>query len=220
MLRHLLKILTVLLPVLSPVSGLALTPVEAFTQAPDYILPLLDKNTRLDMVDYFKAGSSHPSRNILLGDSRLVELNDRSVKAQVTEAQTIQMVILPAGSDTLVAVINTVMTPVPDSSVDIFSSSWERQGKKVFKMPDISQWLRKSAERKSVDRLLSLMLVTCDYYPPTMEFVFTNVTADYLGEEEYAPLKPLLRDYIVYGFEPGKRRITPLPSDAANPLAK
>lgn len=220
MLRHLLKILTVLLPVLSPLSGLAITPVEAFTRAPDHILPLLDKNTRLDMVDYFKAGSSHPSRNILLGDSRLVEITDRSIKAQVTESQTIQMVILPAGSDTLVAVINTVMTPVPDSTVDLFSSSWQRQGKKVFRMPDIDQWIRKGADRKSVDRLLPLMLVTCEYDPASLEFVFTNVTADYLGKEEYAPLKPLLRDYIVYGFEPGKRRLTPLPYDAANPLAK
>ncbi len=204
---------------LAPLAGQALTPVEAFTTAPDNIIPLIDRATRLDMVDYFNAGSSHMSRNNLMGDSRILASDPSSIKVQVTGAQTLRMVVLPAGSDTVVAVIYTTMTPVADSTVDLYSSDWKRLGNKNFEMPGLSQWLRKGVDRKKVDALLPLVLSECEYDPATLSFVFTNTTEEYLGKEEYAPLRPLLRNYLVYAFNPGKRALEWLGDDAANPLS-
>ena len=48
-------------------SGLAasaqLTASKAFTSAPSDVFPLLDTNTRMDMVDYYNSGLATPSAN-------------------------------------------------------------------------------------------------------------------------------------------------------------
>ena len=51
-----------------------LTAADAFTSAPQNVFPLLDRNTRLDMVDYVKSGLSTPSQNSLQGRSAFTEL--------------------------------------------------------------------------------------------------------------------------------------------------
>ena len=43
------------------------TAADAFTSAPQNIFPLLDRNTRLDMVDYVKSGLSTPRRTASVG---------------------------------------------------------------------------------------------------------------------------------------------------------
>lgn len=48
------------------------------------------------------------------------------------------------------------------------------------------------------------MLVSCAYDPESKTFVFTNRSAEFLTEEVYEPIKPLLRDNLTYVWN-GKR---------------
>ena len=51
-----------------------LTAAEAFASAPQSVFPLLDKNARLDMIDYFNSGSSaSSSRNNVMAYTRRQE---------------------------------------------------------------------------------------------------------------------------------------------------
>ncbi len=118
-----------------------LNATNAFASAPQSVFPLLDKNARLDMIDYFASGSDTPSRNKLDGSSRISELNDYSVKIKMTDASDYQLAILPAGSDSLIAVISTVATPAHDSHISFYHRSRhkrlaERRRQKVARHGD------------------------------------------------------------------------------------
>ena len=57
------RILLAAVSILTAASAWALTASEAFTSAPRSVFPLLDNNTRLDMVDYFLTLTMrHPNR--------------------------------------------------------------------------------------------------------------------------------------------------------------
>ena len=58
---------------------------DLFTSAPQKIFPLLDRNTRLDMVDYFKNGMATPSQNQLDGRSAITEMTPESITVKMTE---------------------------------------------------------------------------------------------------------------------------------------
>ncbi|MCM1028305.1 MAG: DUF3256 family protein [Pseudoflavonifractor sp.] len=198
----------------------AMTPTEAFVNIPDSIIPILDKSTRLDMVDYFHAGSDHSSRNNLYGNSRILDIKPDYIKVEMTGASTLQLVSLPVGSDTLTAVITTVMTPAPDSRLSLYRPDWSPLPLKAFKAPSMKQWLVKGADMKKIDNLLPLMLVQCDYNPESKSFIFTNTTPLYMSQEEYEPLSELLLSRLVYSFDPRKMQLKAEPVSASPNTAK
>ena len=67
---------------------------DLFTSAPQKIFPLLDRNTRLDMVDYFKNGMATPSQNQLDGRSAITEMTPESITVKMTDSSAIQLVEL------------------------------------------------------------------------------------------------------------------------------
>lgn len=190
--------------VVLPLAGQNTTAADAFKSAPRSVVPLIEPSTRLDMIDYFNAGSDKASRNTLYGNSRITELTPERIVIEATAATTIEMVALPAGNDTIIAVITTRATPVPDSKVTLWTSAWEDMTSKSFKTPDIAEWLAPGASRDEVENALPFMLVSCSYDPATKSFTFTNRSVEFIGEEVYEPLKPLLRDTLTYGWD-GRR---------------
>lgn len=187
-----------------PLAGQNTTAADAFKSAPRSVVPLIEPSTRLDMIDYFNAGSEKASRNTLYGNSRIIELTPERIVVEATAATTIEMVALPAGNDTIIAVITTRATPVPDSKVTLWTSSWEDVTQKSFKAPGVADWLAPGASRDEVESALPFMLVSCSYDPATKSFTFTNRSVEFIGEEVYEPLKPLLRDTLAYGWD-GRR---------------
>lgn len=185
----------------------ALNVADAFVKAPRSVIPLIEETTRLDMIDYFNAGSERASRNILYGKSRITSLTPDHMTVETTAASTLEIVALPAGSDTVLAVISTVATPVPDSKLTLYTSSWEPLDPKRFSPPGIEQWLAPGASRDEVEALLPFMLSSCSYDAASQAFVFTNRSAEFLSDEVYEPVKPLLRDTLTYEWD-GKR-LTP-----------
>lgn len=187
-----------------PAAAQNTTAADAFKSAPRNVVPLIEPSTRLDMIDYFNAGSDKASRNTLYGNSRITELTPERIVIEATAATTIEMVALPAGSDTIIAVITTRATPVPDSKVTLWTSAWENVTSRSFKEPDIADWLTPGAGRDAVESALPFMLVSCSYDPATKTFTFTNRSMEFIGEEVYEPLKPLLRETLAYGWD-GRR---------------
>jgi len=190
--------------VVLPLAGQNTSDADAFKSAPRSVVPLIEPSTRLDMIDYFNAGSVKASRNTLYGNSRITELTPERIVVEATAATTIEMVALPAGNDTIIAVITTRATPVPDSKVTLWTSSWEDVTQKSFKAPDVAEWLAPGASRDEVESALPFLLVSCSYDPATKSFTFTNRSVEFIGEEVYEPLKPLLRDTLAYGWD-GRR---------------
>ena len=194
----------------APLTGQAVTAADAFVKAPHSVLPLREESTRLDMIDYFNAGSERASRNTLYGNSRITSLTPEHIVLEVTAASTMEMVTLPltsSSADSVIVVIHTVATPVPDSKVTLYNKSWEPISGGVFTAPGIDQWLKPDSGRSGrdeVEALLPFMLTSCSYDAATKSFVFTNRSAEFLSEEVYEPIKMYLQNKLVYTWD-GKR---------------
>lgn len=209
MLNHALRnLIAAALLILSAIPAPAqLTAAKAFTTMPGKLMPLLDRSTRLDMIDYFNSGSSTPSKNSMAGQSSIRELTPQSVVVQISPASSCEIALLPAGSDTLIAVINTVATPAPDSKLHVYSSDWSRDlTAQVFTAPELSDWLTSDGRKNisTVETMVPFMLSGGKYDPATNSYELTNNVSQFLTEEVYKPLSGYFQPKLVYKWN-GKR---------------
>ena len=205
--RHVMASALALLAVMLPVGVGAWTISDAFATAGGDIIPLLDRNARLDMIDYFNSGMDRPSTNELAGRSSITRMDDRSMRIRLTDASNYQLAALPAGADTLVAVIATVLTPAPDSRMAVYTRSWDKDlTKNIFKQPVLSDWRTAGGRRHrdEVAKLVPFMLTAYDYDPATSTLTLSDNSRQCLSEEVYETVRPYLKEKLVYRWN-GKK---------------
>lgn len=189
----------------------AATAARMFADAPRAIFPLLDRNTRLDMLDYFNSGLRNESKNMLDGGSAITALSDTAISVSVTDASSVSLILLPTPADTLVAVISTVNTPAPDSKISIYSSDWKQiPTAKLFKVPGLDNWLTAEGKKNStqVQTLVPFMLVAYDIDPKTLTLTLTNNTPQFLSDDVAETVRPYFHHTLTYVWN-GKRFTLP-----------
>lgn len=198
--------LIVIVAMLTSVSSWALTASEAFASAPSSVFPLLDKSTRLDMIDYYNSGSATPSKNKLSGQSRILSIGEKDLRFEMSNASMYQVVVLPCGDEEIIALIETVATPAPDSNIAFFSDDWQKLASNCFDVPDLKTWLTKEGKknREHVEMMVPFMLVGYEYDSVTQQLTLTNNISKFLSEDVYEQISPYLCDKLVYRWN-GKR---------------
>lgn len=199
--RHLIFSLLLL----CAVSASALTATEAFTSAPASVFPLLDKNTRLDMVDYFVSGLSTPSANLMQGSSVITAIDPASVKVRMTDSSTAQVMVLPLGNDTIIALISTVAAPGLDSTITFYDSSWNQIATaKYFAKPGWKDWTTPGTNVEEVTMQAPFMLASYEYDPSTMKLTLTNNLSKFLDPDVYEMISTSLNPTLIYEWS-GKK---------------
>ena len=139
--KHLLSIMCLSLALLQ-MTGMARTISNFFASEPGNIFPLLTRTGRLDMVDYYNSGKTVAIANNLEGESSLLQLDSAYLKVQTSKNRIVEMRMRTAGKDTVITVIETVMTPVPDSRLTQWNVHWQRfTSDKLFAMPGIDDFI-------------------------------------------------------------------------------
>ncbi len=175
-----------------------LSAARCFTDAPAKLLPLLPSATRLDMLDYFRAGSDKTSRNSTDGAARIIDESDYSLKFQISEGITGQFFVLnPMDDCPLIGYVETVSLPAADSSVRVFNCRW--QPVRVFEMPGLSAWVNPDGDPAipELEDTLPFMLVTAEYRPRDAELVLTNNTRAYFHDSDVPECLSALRPEII-----------------------
>lgn len=201
------RILAAALAALCLAGASAMTPAEAFVSAPRQIFPLLDRNARLDMIDYFNSGMSTRTANALNGTSAVTAMTPSTITVEMTSASTVELVVLPCGNDTVVAVISTVKTPAPDSKIAVCSSDWKKTlTPQFFSKPELKDWLTDDGRRNrgEVESFVPFLLISYAYDPSASTLTLTNNTREFLSDDVYAIVEPFLKQTIVYRWN-GKR---------------
>ena len=166
---------------------------EYFAAAPDSVVPLLDLNTRLDMLDYYDCGSRTASTNMLEGKSRVTYRDSLTVKYELTERFRGQLTVLPtAKGDSLIIVITTLATPTPDSEIEIYTSTWGKPSKPVFVAPDMSAWIETTPPAEEEP---PFMMYSAEYDAATKVLTLTSTMEQYYGHEPQ-----WLRRQLIYRF--------------------
>lgn len=184
----------------------------AFASAPRTVFPLLDTNTRLDMVDYFRSGMSTPSQNALEGKSQITELEPNYLSVKMTDSSTAQLVLLNDGKQGVAAIINTVATPGLDSSMrfylyDKVNDKWGAPATKAyFTRPGWKEWMTPEGKshQDEVEAQVPFMLVSYKYDPSTRELVLTNNLSKFLDKDIYDSISSYLLPQLVYTWNGGK----------------
>lgn len=183
-------------------TGMAQTSAaDLFTSAPQNVFPLLDHNTRLDMVDYYKNGMSNPSQNSLDGRSLITEMTPASLTVKMTDSSAMQLMELQGAKGGVVALISTVATPGLDSNIKFFDTSWNPLPvESFFTKPGWKEWLTDSGRQNQdeVTMQVPFMLASYRIDPETGTLTLTNNLSHFLDKALYDDLSSYLRPQLVY----------------------
>ena len=190
---------------LLPSNGVARTIADLFAIEPGSIFPLLTRTNRLDMVDYYNSGQMVDIPNNLAGESRLLELDSTYLKVQTSGSRVVEMLLRKAGKDTVITVIETVMTPVPDSRLTQWNVHWQRYtSDKLFAMPGIDDFIVKKMPQELRADLQAAMIF------PLVRLTFAGSKHDtieathgleqFLTTNEYKRFASFLKPSLAYSF--------------------
>ena len=124
------------------------TASQFFADMPDVSVPLLTRNTRLDMLDYYNSGLETPSANRLDGKSRITSVTPSRVDISMSTEATASLVVIPfTKGDTILAYVETSLLPVPDSHVTTFRvSNGTLERLETLTPPPANDWLIKKTK--------------------------------------------------------------------------
>jgi hypothetical protein len=202
--KHLLSILCLSLALL-PLTGMARTISDFFASEPGNIFPLLTRTSRLDMVDYYNSGKTVAIANNLEGESSLLQLDSAYLKVQTSKNRIVEMRMRTAGKDTVITVIETVMTPVPDSRLTQWNVHWQRfTSDKLFAMPGIDDFIiRKMPHdlRADLQDAMIFPLIQLTFKGEGHDIIeATHGLEQFLAKEEYQRYSSYLKPSISYRF--------------------
>ena len=180
------------------------TAADAFTTAPTGRGPRLDHNTRLDRVDSCNSGRA-PSANRLQGRSAITSLTPATITVKITDSSSAQIALLPAGRDTIFAVISTVATPGLDSTIKFYDSNWAPlPTDRHFTAPGWNDWMTPGHDITEITAHTPFMLASYFIDTDAGTLTATNNLATFLDEDTYKTLSPALRPTLTYKWN-GKR---------------
>ena len=92
---YILSACVALLSLQSALRVSARTAADFFADAPVGVIDTFDRNTRLDMLDYFRNGMTTASQNVFGGQSRITALSDSSLTVEISSRSRMQFAMLP-----------------------------------------------------------------------------------------------------------------------------
>ena len=168
-----------------PAAAQGLTAAKCLAEAPAEVLPLLPKSTRLDMLDYYRAGSSKPSANSAGAPARVIDEKPACVTFLICDSIQAQIFVLKAQSSCpVIGLIETLPLPARDSRLRFFSCRWEPLD--IQAEPSLRQWLRHpSSERlAAAERQLPFILAAYSYAPDRQELTATLTLPSYYTADD------------------------------------
>lgn len=95
-----------------------------FVAAPVSVVPLLDRSSRLDLVDLYEAGMVAQAGNKLGGISVMTQANDTMLCIKMTEASTMEILLNP---DSMVVVRHIVKLPEEEhTTTHVYDQNWNK----------------------------------------------------------------------------------------------
>ncbi len=183
----------------------SVTAEAMFVQAPALrprVLPEISRGTRLDMLDYFKAGIDKASENNFGGQSKVTAIDSLSMDFELTGDIACQLFVLNAGGRPVTCIVTTYPTPIPDSRLRAYDSNWREVS--IFAEPTLADWLIDKKSRKEAELALPFVLASYRYDPATQTLTVANEMDAYWIEAERPAVLEQMHKKLAYRWD-GKR---------------
>lgn len=178
-----------------------------FVKSPLSLLPTIDKNTRLDMVDYFRGGMSTSSATSLNGEACVTSMDDRQIEFTTSDNGRMSMAPVKYGKDTVIVVVKTTDIPVADSRVELYSwPGWELIDSKDCGV--IADWVTPGAKKENrtedVENALGFMTASATFDPETATITFVPTVSGIVSKEDYEKVSPYIHREMTAKVRAGK----------------
>lgn len=178
-----------------------LTAREVFTRLPLGVLDLLNRSTRLDMLDYYDADSLWRAPNAMEGYSRLNEVRPDYLSVEVTEVSNLTIRILNAKKGVVVMTLYTVGTDEEgrDTEIQFFDSALNPlPTDKFISIPRPEDFLDipKGVNRKEIEALIPFPTIEWAVAADAPILTGRMTLGNHLPIESADRLRPLLRPEI------------------------
>lgn len=219
LIRRIAAILT-LTGALSASAGVVAAPTDtisvrrAFVDMPSSILDILNRSTRLDMLDYYDADSIWQAPNSMEGRSVLRAVTPSFIDVQITNVSQLQVKTLPWKKGDVVAVSYTISSAgnADDSELRFFNSSMEMlPTSKFFPAPSLRDYVDipkgSPMTMHDIEELIPFPTVRYDLSADSPTIRATLTVGEYLTREALAKVKPYLRRERVYTWDGSRFRL-------------
>lgn len=111
---------------LSSICIYAQTDMETFwKEMPDSIIPILNKNTRSELIALYKSNDTIGTNNALGGKTRIKKFTNKFIDIQLTKASSVQILLLQKNDSTqLLCMQKSFGSPSLESEIAFYSADW------------------------------------------------------------------------------------------------
>lgn len=182
---------------------------DFFLSEPSVLLELTDKNTRMDLLDYYDNGRIVTTENTLGNDTELISVNDTLLSIQTSKSGSIDMWLNTTPKDTMIIVNATVKAPAADSKLMFFNKDWKQlEAKKFFTPPTINDYIiipdKSTKKKKDIDDMIDISFISYTLNPKTGDITATQNLEEFLSKEDWAKISPYLKKEIKYSLKGDK----------------
>ena len=98
---------------------------------PDFVIPYLTENNRLDMIDFMESDMDAVVTNSLGGKSQLLKLTDQYASIKLSESSSVDMRLLDVSTQVdslsqILCLVRTYGTDIRESSIEFYSLAWRQ----------------------------------------------------------------------------------------------
>ena len=97
-----------------------------FINLPIEVVEILNRSTRMDMLDYYRVDSIYSAPNLVGGVSKLEMVTPDYLKVHLTDVSTLEVKVLPLGKSGDIAAVSYTVNSTATSPTRSFSSSTPR----------------------------------------------------------------------------------------------
>lgn len=179
-----------------------------FTEESGDMFSSLSFSARYQMVNnYSSVEKSEVLNNLQTTESRILKLEYDYMKVATSAGKTVELKLVPqVKNDTVLAVIETVATPVKDSKLSFYDLKWNRlETSRFIKIPQLADFFMPKAPKASceeLERLVNFAMIEMTFDGDDL-VARCNLEDFYLGND-FKHYKSLVINRIVYTLKKGK----------------
>lgn len=172
-----------------------------YVNMPDDLNPILSKQNRLELLEYYKAHQVDSIKNRFKHKVVLIKFDSiqQHLIVKNTNSTTFEMKVLKqADSTAIIGIIRTVCGPVCQSRIDFYDYTWHSVALQ-FQMPKTMDWINKSSLTEAsidsmwVKQILENSYISLSFDGKTQNLIANCNSLDFLAEADKKELSSYIK---------------------------
>ena len=175
---------------------------QVFVQMPDVLNPVISRQQRVELLEFFKAEMGDSIRNRFGTQTRLLKLDaeNNHIVLQNTDISTIEIKLIPHRNDTIIGFIRTVCSQICQSSISFFNLRWQPRVDISFTFPQAVDWIipeqlaESNLNSRQVQNILQTGFISLAFDGATNQIIATNNSLQFLDQTNQELIAPLMNN--------------------------